>query len=98
MVWVARLYVASLFLLVCQLGCGVRSDEKPHVKGEALGQQCAAANPTATFTHGISVTSPSSYTTTNCTAAVVYDVSSYDGNIGSAPDVVSTTVGINVVV
>lgn len=96
MVSVARLYVVSLFLLACQLGCGVRPDEKPHVKGEALGQQCAAANPTATFTHGISVTSPSSYTTTNCTAAVVYDVSSYDGNIGSAPDVVSTTVGINV--
>ena len=75
-------------------GCGDTSAGEPDLTRteEGLGTECARALPTATFEHGLSVSSPRSYNTKNCYKAQVYDVTTYVNAIGGGPGVSASTV------
>ncbi|HEU4409376.1 MAG TPA: hypothetical protein VFS43_29220 [Polyangiaceae bacterium] len=45
--------------------------------GQAIGTECAAAAPTASFVSAINYTSPQTYSTPNCFKGVVLDVTKY---------------------
>jgi multidrug resistance efflux pump len=68
---------------VTLMGCSVEAADDGALDGdieqveEAIGTDCAAASPTATFAGAINYTSPRTYDTAHCTKAVVLDVSNY---------------------
>jgi hypothetical protein len=74
------------------VNCAANVDSEYASSTQEIGVECANAQPTASYCHGLNVTSPFTYSTTSCFKGVVYDVVNYDGNLGASSAALETRV------